>query len=224
MRHRRLVLLVCATACAAPLQPLPTAATTSAPEDAGALAAEARAAARATQHEASSDTRHALTEKAIAAGQRCEQVAPASPACDYALALALGIQARERPSTAAKGLPLMVELLKRADGKDAQQDYAGPSRVLALVLLRAPGWPLGPGDTDAGLKAAQKAVELFPNYAPNQLALSEALLVAADETGSRAAAKRGLELARLAVSRGGEEDANDWVRDGEALFAGKRPP
>jgi hypothetical protein len=223
VRHRLLVLLLFATACAAPLQPLPTASTTSGPEDAGALAAEARAAARATQHEPSADTRHALTEKAVAAGQRCEQVAPASPACDYALALAVGVQARERPSTATKGLSLMVELLKRANGNDAQQDSAGPSRVLALVLLRAPGWPLGPGDADAGLKAAQKAVELFPNYAPNQLALSEALLVAADEAGSRAAAKRGLELARLAISGGGEQDANDWVREAETLLAGKQP-
>jgi hypothetical protein len=117
----------------------------------------------------------------------------------------------------------MVELLKRANGKDPRQDKAGAARVLALVLVRAPGWPLGPGDSDAGLKAARQAVALFPDYAPNQLALSEALLVTGDAVGSRAAANRGLELGRLAVSAGDEPDANDWVRDGETLLAGKQP-
>jgi hypothetical protein len=117
----------------------------------------------------------------------------------------------------------MVELLKRANGNDPRQDKAGAARVLALVLVRAPGWPLGPGDSDAGLKAARQAVALFPDYAPNQLALSEALLATGDAAGSRAAANRGLELGRLAVSHGGEQDANDWVRDGETLLAGKPP-
>jgi hypothetical protein len=211
-------------ACAAPLRPPPPAPAGAAPEDPVARAAEARAAARATQHEPSGDARRELTERAVTAGQRCEQAAPESPACDYALALALGVQARERPSTATQGLSLMVEMLKRADSSDARQDHAGPARVLALVLLRAPGWPLGPGDSEAGLKAARQAVGLFPEYAPNQLALSEALLVADDEVGSKAAAARGLALARAALSAGGEQDASDWVRDGEALLAGKRPP
>jgi len=224
VRRRLLVLSFCAAACAAPLPPLPATPATATPEDATALSAEARAAARQTQHEPSSDARRALTEKAVAAGQRCEQVAPESPLCDYALALALGVQARERHSTATQGLPLMVELLKRANGNDPRQDKAGAARVLALVLVRAPGWPLGPGDADAGLKAARQAVALFPDYAPNQLALSEALQVTGDEPGSRLAAKRGLVLAREAVSAGGEQDASDWVRDAEALVAGKRPP
>jgi hypothetical protein len=223
VRGRLLVLSLCAAACAAPLPPLPATPTSATPEDAAALAAEARAAARQTQHEPSGDARRALTEKAVAAGQRCEQVAPESPLCDYALALALGVQARERHSTATQGLPLMVELLKRANGNDPRQDKAGAARVLALVLVRAPGWPLGPGDSDAGLKAARQAVALFPDYAPNQLALSEALLATGDAAGSRAAANRGLELGRLAVSHGGEQDANDWVRDGETLLAGKPP-
>jgi hypothetical protein len=220
---RLLVLSLCAAACAAPLPPLPATPTSAMPEDAAALAAEARAAARQTQHEPAADARRALTEKAVAAGQRCEQVAPESPLCDYALALALGVQARERHSTATQGLPLMVELLKRANGNDSRQDKAGAARVLALVLVRAPGWPLGPGDSDAGLKAARQAVALFPDYAPNQLALSEALLVTGDAAGSRAAANQGLELGRLAVSAGNEQDANDWVRDGETLLAGKQP-
>jgi hypothetical protein len=219
---RRVVLLVLATACAAPLKPLPPAPAGAVPEDPGALAAHARSASSRTQHEPSADVRRALAQDAVEAGQRCQQVAPTSAACDYALALALGVQARERPTTATQGLQLMVELLRRANDRDAQQDYAGPARVMALVLLRAPSWPLGPGDPEAGLKAARQAVGLFPDYPPNQLALSEALLVTGNEVGSQTAAARGLELARAAAAAG-KPDADDWVRDGEALVAGRAP-
>ena len=94
------------------------------------------------------------------------QAAPASAECDYALALALGVQARERPSTATQGLKAMVELLQKANGLDARLDHGGPARVLALVLVRAPGWPLGPGDPETGLKAARQAVEPLPRLRP----------------------------------------------------------
>ena len=183
---------------------------------------QSRAATQKAQHETSADTRRTLAEQAIEAGQRCQQAAPTSAACDYALALALGVQARERPTTATQGLPLMVKFLQKANQEDARLDNAGPARVLALVLVRAPGWPLGPGDVDAGLKAAQQAVALFPDYAPNQLALSEAILVTGDEAASRAAAARGLQLAHAAVAAG-EADAPDWERDAESLLAGKAP-
>jgi hypothetical protein len=220
VRGAAVVLLL--AACAAPLKPLPPPAAGAVPEDPGVLAAHARQTASRTTHEPSADTRRALAQEAIEAGQRCQQAAPASPACDYALALALGVQARERPATASEGLRVMVEMLQRANSHDARQDFAGPSRVLALVLLRAPGWPLGPGDPEAGLKAARQAVVLFPDYPGNQLALSEALLVAGDEAGSQKAAGRALELARAATAAG-SPDAADWVRDAEALLAGRAP-
>ena len=116
----------------------------------------------------------------------------------------------------------MVELLQRATASDPRQDQGGPPRVLALVLVRAPGWPLGPGDPEAGLKAAQDAVGLFPDHAPNQLALSEALLVNAEKPASKAAARRGLALAQAAAARG-EPDASGWVLDAETLLSGKAP-
>jgi hypothetical protein len=216
------VVLLGAFACAAPLHPLPPPAAGSAPEEPAALAAHAQEAARQVQQAPTADARGKLVDEAVEAGQRCQQAAPASPACDYALALALGVQARERPSTATQGLKVMVELLQRANGSDARQDHAGPSRVLALVLLRAPGWPLGPGDPEAGLKAARQAVGLFPDYAGNQLALSEALLVAGDAAGSQAAAARALELARSAKAAG-DREADTWLKDGQSLLAGRAP-
>jgi hypothetical protein len=223
VRGHPFVVALGAVACAAPLRTLPPPAAGAGPENPAALAAESREATRQSQREPSADARATLIEKAVDAGQRCVQVAPASADCDYALALALGVQARERPSTATQGLKTMVELLRKANAADARLDHGGPARVLALVLLRTPGWPLGPGDPESGLTAAREAVGLFPDYAPNQLALSEALLSAGDRAGSRAAAARGLALARTAATAG-EPDAGDWVRDGEALLAGKRPP
>ncbi len=222
MRKARLLLGLALAACASPLKPLPPPEAGAGTEDAAALAAQSRAAPKKAQHEPSGDARRELAQQALQAGQRCQQAAPTSAACDYALALALGVQAREQPTTATQGLPLMVKLLQKANQEDARLDSAGPERVLALVLVRAPGWPLGPGDVDAGLEAARKAVALFPDYAPNQLALSEAFLVAGDESSSQVAARRGLELARSAAAAG-EADAQDWVRDGEGLLSGKAP-
>ncbi len=220
--RRTALLLLAALGCAAPLQPLPPSATGVGPEDAPALAETSRAATRKAQHEASADARRALSQTALEAAQRCQQAAPTSAACAYALALALGVEARERPSTATQGLPLMVEQLRAANQQDARLDNAGPSRVLALVLIRAPGWPLGPGDPEGGLKAARHAVALFPDYAPNQLALSEALLVSGDESGSRLAATRALALAQAAAAAG-EADALDWENDAQQLLAGRAP-
>ncbi|MGZ3444889.1 MAG: hypothetical protein ACXU81_03685 [Myxococcaceae bacterium] len=222
MRRARFLPLVGVLACASPLRTLPPPTAGAAPEDAAALAAQAHAAVQQSEHAATADARAAEVDKAVEAGQRCQQVAPASPACDYALALALGVQAREHPTTATKGLKLMVELLQRATASDPKQDQGGPPRVLALVLVRAPGWPLGPGDPEAGLKAAQDAVGLFPDHPPNQLAFSEALLVNGEKPASKAAAGRGLALAQQAAARG-EPDASGWIRDAETLISGKAP-
>src|SRR6266851_1072154 len=86
-----------------------------------------------------------LAESAVAIGQLCEENAPAAALCDYWLAAALGLQARERSATAKDGLPRMTDLLRRAARADPAIDRGGPHRLLATVLLRAPGWPLGPG-------------------------------------------------------------------------------
>ncbi len=164
--------------------------------------------------------RAALASSAVDAGQWCLRRAPASAWCDYGLALALGIQARERHGTAVEGLKRMVEHLRRAAAADARIDDAGPDRVLALVLARAPAWPLGPGDPDGAIEAARRAVRLAPAYPPNLLALAEALLptdAAADPRAAEArdAAERGIALAR---ARTGDPDAPEWIRDGEALL------
>ncbi|HET9552284.1 MAG TPA: hypothetical protein VFP50_04895 [Anaeromyxobacteraceae bacterium] len=188
-------------------------------DDAPALAARVHALVRQIEHEPSDERRAALSVEAVEAGQRCAAAAPADPACDYALGVALGVQARERPSTVRKGLAEMVKRLEAAAAADPKLDQAGPDRVLALVLVRAPGWPVGPGDPDAGLARARRAVALFPDHAPNQLALAEALLATGGAAEGQAAARRGLDLAVKAAAAG-EQDADGWVRDAGRLLRG----
>lgn len=86
---------------------------------------------------------------------------------------------------------------------------------MAVLLLRAPGWPTGPGDPESGLEHARAAVEIAPEYPPNQLVLAEALA----ENGEREAAaqvlERGVELAK--AGNGGPEAADWLARAEEAL-------
>lgn len=169
-------------------------------------------------HDRSVD-RGALASSAVDAGQWCLRRSAASAWCDYGLALALGVQSRERRATALDGLKRMVEHLRRAAAVDPGVDDAGPDRVLALVLSRAPAWPVGPGDPETAVEAARRAERRVPEYPPNPLALAEALLATGAVAEGRAAAERGLALARAAV---GDPDAADWVRDGEALISRAR--
>jgi len=180
------------------------------------LAARVHALVRRIEREPSSTARADLAVEAVAAGLRCERAAPGSAACDYALGVALGVQARERPATLREGLTQMAVRLRRAAAAEPGLDRAGPHRVLALLLLRAPGWPLGPGDPEEGLVEARRAVALFPEYAPNQLALAEALLAGGDVAGGREAARQAASLA-AAAEAAGEPEAAAWRREAEKL-------
>jgi hypothetical protein len=106
----------------------------------------------------------------------------------------------------------MLQNLGNAEATDPNYDKAGPARVRALVLIRAPGWPLGPGDPDAGVAAARRAVALQPYYPPNVLALAEALAKNGDENGARDSYTHARELAQSLPS-GPERD--DWLHDAE---------
>jgi tetratricopeptide (TPR) repeat protein len=174
----------------------------------------ARAASWMVEHESDAAERERLVTVAIEAAQWCGRRAPGSAACDYALAQALGQQARERPSTSRDGLDRMVKALERAAVADPALDQGGPDRVLTLVHLRAPGWPLGPGDAEAGLACAQKAVATAPDYPPNQLALAEALARNGRAREARATYDRALALAREREAAG-DPDAAEWVADAE---------
>lgn len=146
------------------------------------------------------------------AAQACLTAEPQSAACLYERAVALGLDAKAHPTHAGETLTRMLDTLAGAEAADPNYDEAGPARVRALVLIRAPGWPLGPGDPEAGLVAARRAVTLRPLYPPNLLALAEALAKNADSKGARDNYARAHDAA-LALPASADRD--QWLHEAE---------
>jgi hypothetical protein len=203
--------------CASALPPAPTQVPGQKPDDPDKLYADIRKILREMKSEKSADHRESMATQAVKLGQRCDQADPGNPLCDYGLALALGAQARERPSTAHDGLPIMAERLEKAAATDPELDHAGPERVLGLLLSRAPGWPNGPGDPASGLENARRAATRDPGYAPNWLAVAEAADVTGDAKARHEAAENAVALADKAAHQG-DPDAADWRRDAQQFL------
>ena len=178
----------------------------------------AKATAWLVEHEDDGERRKELAIEGVQIGQWCARLHPSVAECTYRLALAVGQQARERPSTATDGLDVMVELLNGVIAEAPELDFAGGQRVLALVLVRAPGWPTGPGDPEYALEFAEAAVEAFPDYPPNQLVLGEALLENGRRDEAKQALERGVKLAR-ASRAAGDPQATDWITQAEEALA-----
>ena len=201
-------LTLLAVGCAAPPQPKPASPPSSVEEHVAAI----NAAARRSEHEGDLHARAQLAEEARGEAEACLAAEPRSAACLYGHALALGLEARAHPAHAGESLTKMLTELTAAEAADPGYDEAGPARVRALVLTRAPGWPLGPGDPAAGVVAAQRAVSLRPLYPPNQLALGEALGRSGDAPAARGAYQRAREEALAAPS---SADRDEWLREAE---------
>jgi hypothetical protein len=176
------------------------------------LAAAVAEDARRSDAESDAKIREQLAADAGRNAQACLARAPRAAPCLYYDAIALGLEARAHPLRAGDTLKSMLEALGRAEAADAQIDEAGPARVRALVLIKAPAWPLGPGDAEAGLASARQAVSLKPQYPPNVLALAGALAKTGDSHGAREGYGRVRELSQaLPPSR----DKDDWLRQAE---------
>jgi hypothetical protein len=200
-----LALAACATRPPAPATPNPTASI-------GTLAAAIEEDARRSEHEPDAKMRSELAEQAGRDAQACLALEPQAAACLYGRAIALGLNARAHPVHAGELLADMLASLSRAESADPVYDEAGPARVRALVLLRAPGWPLGPGDAEAALAAAQRAGALRPRYPPNLLALAEALA----KTGDAGAAREAYARARdAALALPANNDRAEWLREAD---------
>lgn len=187
-------------------------------QDVTGLIGATRAKAWLTDHERDAKRRAELAVSAVQTSQWCQRRQPELAACDYWLALAVGLQAREVRITADDGLKKMVAGLQRAIDKDPGYDDAGPHRVMALVLIRAPGWPVGPGDPDAALEQAKKAVALKPGFPPNHFALGEAHAALKDRAAARAAYVEGKTLA-AAMRGAGDPDAPFWIVEADEALS-----
>jgi hypothetical protein len=206
-----------AVACRAPLRPTvqnPVPIPNSVEDLAAAIASDARRSDR----ESDSKIRGDLATDASRDAQACIAREPQAAACLYGRGIALGLEARAHPTRAGDLLNSMLESLASADAADANYDRAGPARVRALVLIRAPGWPLGPGDAEAGLVAARRAATLQPQYPPNLLALAEALAKTGDANGARENYQRARDLAQALPA---SPDRDDWLREAEQALKHK---
>jgi hypothetical protein len=199
-----LTLLV--VACTAPLRPAPQ---TPIPTSVEALAAAIATDAQRSEGETDPTVRGQLAAEASRDADACVTREPQAAACLYGRAVALGLEARAHPTHASELLNKMLGDLASAEVADPDYDQAGPARVRALVLVRAPGWPLGPGDVEAGLVAARRAVTLRPQYPPNLLALAEALAKSGDANAARENYARARDVAQ-ALPAGADRD--DWLR------------
>ena len=159
-----------------------------------------------------------LADDAMNNAKACVDRFPQTGACLYVRALGLGLQARSHPPDAIGLLNSMLMDLGSAEDLDPNFDHAGPSRVRALVLLRAPAWPLGPGDADSALEWARRAVMLQPQYPPNLLALAETQAKTGDAPN---AADNYAKARKLAETMPASADRADWLRQAEAGLGGK---
>ncbi len=173
------------------------------------LAAAIAADAQRSDRESDSKARAELAASAIRDADACIALEPRAVPCLYGRGVALGLEARAHPMRSADLLKKMLASLASAEALDPDYDDAGPARVAALVLLRAPGWPLGPGDVEAGLTAARRAVKRKPHYPPNNLALAEALRESGDAAGARTSYQRARDLASALPP---SADRDDWLR------------
>jgi hypothetical protein len=198
-------------ACATRPRPAPPLATAE-PSSVAALAAVIEADAKRSDHEPDSKIRGELAAEASRDADACLAREPQAAPCLYGRAVAFGLEARAHPTRAGEFLKNMLDTLGRAESADPDYDEAGPARVRALVLARAPGWPLGPGDPEAALVAARRALTLRPLYPPNLLALAEALA----KTGDRSAARENYARARdAALALPAAADRDEWLREAD---------
>ena len=204
-------LLLAVAACSARIRPAPPIESAE-PLSTAALAAAIDADAKRSDHEPDSKIREALAADAARDAAACLAGEPQAAACLYGRALALGLEARAHPTRAGALLNGMLDALAHAESADPNYDEAGPARVRALVLIRAPGWPLGPGDPEAGLAAARRAVALRPNYPPNLLALAEASAKTGDASSARDNYARAHDAALTLPTAA---DRDEWLREAD---------
>jgi hypothetical protein len=195
-------------ACTVPTRPV--AVQTPTRSSSAELAAAIASDARKSEHESNSRIRDDLATAARRDADLCIAEAPQAVACVYGRGVALGLEARAHPAHAIAILNDMLATLERAEAIDPTYDYAGPARVQALVWIRAPGWPLGPGDSERGLAAAERAAALRPEYPPNWLAVAEAHVKSGATVDARASYARAREVASRQPDT---PDRADWLNE-----------
>jgi hypothetical protein len=97
-------------------------------------------------------------------------------ALEYTEAEALGLRARLRGAGAAAMLKTIYAHAKAAADLDPGYLNGAPRRLLAILLVKAPGWPQGPGDFDAGTRMLEEYVLAYPQVPEGFVHLADAYL------------------------------------------------
>jgi len=105
------------------------------------------------------------------------------PAASYYYGLNLGIYIN---TIGLEALGLVGDLITHLEtaGAAPEIEDGGPLRVLGILYVRAPAWPLGPGDLDRALELLNRAAEEYPSHPLNHLFLAEALIDDDDMSGA----------------------------------------
>jgi hypothetical protein len=153
----------------------------------------ARCSLMKADFEGKPDQRMELCEQGYQAARRVSRGTDDAEAA-YLQAINLGLYVKTKGLTAVGRLSELVALLKTA-GKQPQIDDGGPLRVLGLLYVKAPGWPVGPGDLDLGLDLLKKATDSYPEHPLNHLFYAEALIADGQKEQARTELERTRALA-----------------------------
>ena len=135
----------------------------------------AQALAFVAENGASTNARRDAAKSGVVLSRRARELKPDGVAGHYWYAINVGLLADADRLYGLKAVGEMEPALRRAIELDERYDFAGPLRVLGILLLRTPGPPTSIGSSRKGLRLLQQAVELFPDYPENYLYLGEAL-------------------------------------------------
>jgi tetratricopeptide (TPR) repeat protein len=187
------------------------------PADRMAAFALARCTHLLAEVEKDDDRVAALSEEGMAALEHAARPADDAEAA-YLYAENLGLYLRARGMLAVGRLSELLARLKVATVMPALDD-GGPLRVLGLTYVKAPGWPVGPGDLDAALEVLHRAVREYPDHPLNHLYLAYALV----DAGERGQAREELAQARALcrAERFGDWAAR-WREEADQLLARAR--
>jgi len=186
-----------------------------APKDFDALIRAAQAAAATAENDPQPAKRIEAAKRGILAAHQARELQPERVEGHYWYALNVGLLADADRAYGLNAVTEMEAALKRAAELDERYDYAGPLRVLGILLLRTPAPPVSIGSPRKGLRLLQRAVELFPDYPENYLYLGEALR----ETGRTGEAKSVWQKGRaLPAPADRQAEATRWQQEFDRLL------
>ena len=132
-------------------------------------------------------------------------------ATSYYYSICLGVAVRNSIMAAMRYMDKLHMHLKRAVRESPNLDHGGPLRTLGYFKIKAPAWPVGPGDAEEGLEMLQTAAERFPDYPPNQIYVARGYWEGDDDDEQ---AMEGIKAAvELLKKRNWGLRHDAWVRD-----------